>query len=1427
MDEKNIFYLGLDIGTDSCGWALTDENYNVVRKHGKKAWGVRLFDNALVAQDRRQKRTARRRIQRKRLQTEWLKEVFADEVEKKDAHFFDRLKYSNLLKEDKEARGINGKYSLFNDILKEVYTDREYYKKYKSVYHLRKELLEKPADDVRLLYLAVHSFLTHRGHFLYEITGTEQKSETDKGMAEMFNDVIKNLNEEIADEKSFNLKKTEENVFEKLFTDFKDGLSLKQIKENFIEGIQAETAKEKNIAKIIISGKFKLKDLFDIAKEDKEDIDFSSEKYETETLTKIEEFLKDDEKVAIIEELRNIYNTLLYKKLLGDKDFICEAMVEKYTLHHEQLAKFKKFVKKYYPSKTSYVFRKVTTSDEGEEKTNKGKGNYAEYIYQTLTGGKKHVIKKKVTKEEFYKFVKDLLNEEPEIGRDEEFEEEKSKIIALMEKGEFLQKIRSHDNIVLPNSLYLNELKKILDVSAEKFAFLKAIDDDTGLSGKDKIIEIIKFKVPYYVGPIGDAKGEGQKFGWAEKKCDMSLRPWNLEKIIDLNETEDKFIERMTNKCTYLKDKDVLPDNSLLYSKYKVLNELNNLRINGNPISVKNKQSIFNELFKKEKKVTVKKLKEFLKRENIIPNAEECVVEGIDKEFANNLASFVTFSSKFKEEFIEEHFDVFETIIKYHTIIQDKKRLEERITREFGNIFSPDEIKWLKSLNFSKWGKFSKEFLKQTPFSDKRKQEKLFKSENFSGKDIEKLCNGEVYSVIEALWETNNNLQQLFDRHNYTLQDEIDSSQKKFKKDIDIAYDDIEIYCSPAVKRGAWQAIKIVKEIRQAIGKYPDKIFVEVTRHDEKKGEKGRKDSRKKKLDELYKKIKSGCKGLSIDYNKLMDDLNKKDVSDLRSERLFLYFLQLGKCMYTGEPIDIADLDNDNKYDIDHIIPQSKIKDDSLDNKVLVKKSANFKKGAQYPIEGEWQSKQRNFWHMLKDKEFLSEKKLSRLERTEPFNEQEEFDFINRQLVDTNQTSKAVIELLRKVVDNERNVIFSKACIVSDFRNKYKIYKSREVNCFHHAKDAYLNIVVGNVIYNRFTARWYDKEKKDDRNTLENVTRNYSKIFDGKVFSHSGNTLVWNNEEMLPKVKKQCERNDCIVSVMPYILDNGGFYDETIYKSKKNDEKTKASFPLKGDGKVLSDIDKYGGYNSLKNAYFMVVESEKKGKIKKTIEAVPIIINYKYRKDPDKVEKIKEYLEKENGIKITKVILPMLKIKSTLKIDDGFYTLNGKTGNSLIVHRLNQWYINNKNTGYIKVMEKYLAMDDDIKKGLKKDEDSIIVSPKRKDNSREQKISREENIALYDLVIEQLGKKIYNLNHTVVEILKNKREKFISLEIGEQTKLLNNIVLYVGGAYSVDLTSLGGANAAGKTTINKDITSKEIKIILQTSAGLTDKEIKL
>lgn len=997
---------------------------------------------------------------------------------------------------------------------------------------------------------------------------------------------------------------------------------------------------------------------------------------------------------------------------------------------------------------------------------------------------------------------------EGEYDKDD-FDKEKQYFIDLIDKNDFLPKIRTKENAVIPNGLYVKELKQILKINAVKYPFLTETDEN-GLTVADKIVSIIEFKVPYFVGPIGTYGSEKRVNGWAERENNLEYKPWTLNKIVNFDKAEDSFIQRMTNKCTYLPEEDVLPKDSLLYSKFRVLNELNKLKINGDSISVELKQAIFNNLFEKYKKVSAKRVKDFLNTENIVNKADKdsVVISGIDKDFKNNYGVYVTLSDRFGKEFVTTHKNDLEKVIMYHTIFSDKSRLENRIRREF-TYLKDDDVKFLKSLNYSKWGRLSKKFLTDFCFEDK--------------------TTGEVTNVIDAMWNTNSNLMELLGK-DFTLAEKLADRARSIERDL--IYDDVDsMYCSPSVKRGVWQAIQIIKEIKNKIGKYPDKIFVEVTRSDDVKGDDGRKDSRHNSLLKIYnsKELKDACKDYAIEYDKLLDELNKNNNTNVRRERLFLYFLQLGKCMYTGETIDIADLYNDNLYDIDHIIPQCKLKDDSLNNKVLVKKSANLTKKDYYPINDvcpQWVIKQKKFWEMLKSKNLISQEKLSRLIRTESFTDADANDFVNRQLVQTNQETAAVIDLLKKVID-KNDIVYSKARFVSDFRNNYEIYKSRNVNKFHHAKDAYLNVVVGDVLKTRFTEKYWLR-KDGDKN--KGTTANISKLFNGKVFSNKTGEPIWNGVDDVLKVKKICDKNTCSVSIMPYSNENGKFYKETLHKSIKRNSKTEASIPLKGENNPLSSIEKYGGFNNGFNAYFMVVESlNAKGKIQKTIESVPIQLNYAYRNSADKQQKIIEYLENENKIKITRVVLDRLKYDSILKINGGLYKITAKTGNSYKILKASEWHIDNEWTRYIKIIEKYLTFNDDFKGKLPQTENEIIVAKADNPNKTEQILSREKNIELYNVIINQLSKGIYNISS--IQGVKDKLiqgvEIFNTLQITEQVKMLNGLILYIGGAYTVDLTAIGGVKAAGGTTIPKNITKLNITLVCQSVSGISQRGIKL
>lgn len=179
MSEKQKYYLGLDCGTNSVGWAVTDEKYRLLRRKGKTLWGMRLFKEANTAADRRGHRVNRRRLARRRQRITLLREVLNYEIDAVDKEFFKRLDESAFWKEDKAVLSKN---SLFYDkSVERLKNDSKFFAAYPTIWHLRKSIIESYEKqdgkkfDIREYYLAIEHIIKHRGHFLRQGDGFEIK----------------------------------------------------------------------------------------------------------------------------------------------------------------------------------------------------------------------------------------------------------------------------------------------------------------------------------------------------------------------------------------------------------------------------------------------------------------------------------------------------------------------------------------------------------------------------------------------------------------------------------------------------------------------------------------------------------------------------------------------------------------------------------------------------------------------------------------------------------------------------------------------------------------------------------------------------------------------------------------------------------------------------------------------------------------------------------------------------------------------------------------------------------------------------------------------------------------------------------------------------------------------------------------------------
>lgn len=153
------YYVGLDIGTNSVGWAVATPDYRIPKFRGHKMWGSRLFPEANRANERRQFRTNRRRLARRRDRLNILEELFAEEIAKVDNTFFMRLKESKFFLDDKTIQEKHILFSTDNFDVESFYQDNP------TIYHVRQRLMNIVPNDIRELFLAVHHILKYRGHF--------------------------------------------------------------------------------------------------------------------------------------------------------------------------------------------------------------------------------------------------------------------------------------------------------------------------------------------------------------------------------------------------------------------------------------------------------------------------------------------------------------------------------------------------------------------------------------------------------------------------------------------------------------------------------------------------------------------------------------------------------------------------------------------------------------------------------------------------------------------------------------------------------------------------------------------------------------------------------------------------------------------------------------------------------------------------------------------------------------------------------------------------------------------------------------------------------------------------------------------------------------------------------------------------------------
>ncbi|MCF1784299.1 hypothetical protein LZD76_07540 [Lactobacillus mulieris] len=348
MKEIKDYIIGLDIGTNSCGYVVTDKQNNILKLKGKTAIGARLFKEGEAAADRRSFRTTRRRLARRRWRLGLLEEIFDPEMAKVDSSFFRRLKESDYSPKDSRKQ--------FNAIVFENATaDKELYDKYPIIYHLRNALMhDDQKHDLREIFMAVHHIVKYRGNFLREDSVKAFKAakfslhgEDGIGPVDKLNDLLKEIYTEHAPELEIsNLTKIEEIVKDKqLYKQDK----LKQIANLLTKAVDSKDKAKlnkdiaKQVANALMGYMIRFDTIFNLSDVDSKDykVKFSDANIDEklDTLTS----LLTDKQTEFVLELQSIYNTIVLNEIVPDGMSLSESMVKKYNDHKKDLKLYKEY----------------------------------------------------------------------------------------------------------------------------------------------------------------------------------------------------------------------------------------------------------------------------------------------------------------------------------------------------------------------------------------------------------------------------------------------------------------------------------------------------------------------------------------------------------------------------------------------------------------------------------------------------------------------------------------------------------------------------------------------------------------------------------------------------------------------------------------------------------------------------------------------------------------------------------------------------------------------------------------------------------------------------------------------------------------------------------------------------------------------------
>lgn len=764
------------------------------------------------------------------------------------------------------------------------------------------------------------------------------------------------------------------------------------------------------------------------------------------------------------------------------------------------------------------------------------------------------------------------------------------------------------------------------------------------------------------------------------------------------------------------------------------------------------------------------------------------------------------------DELSRAEYPVIEKIILWNTLFEDRSILKEKLQDEFGpsgnGMLGAEQIKKICKKRLTGWGRLSEKFLTGIRIDTQAGRSMSIMDVLREGNPSSERRLGETMVMMEILHDNTLGFQEKVDEHN-----------RKYYAENEKSLGVNELPGSPAIRRSLNQAIRIVDEIAKIAGHAPANVFVEVTRDEDEKKKGKRTTKRWDAIEDALKAFKTEGGDLAV-----MDDFKELKAANVDlDERLTLYLMQNGKCLYSGRAIDLSKLmAGSGEYEVDHIIPRAYIKDDSLENKALVYREENQHKTDQLLIDKSIRWKMGETWKQLHQAKLIGDKKYRNLLRSS-INENAMKGFVARQLVETSQMVKMAQALLEaRYADEGTKIVPVKASVSHNLREAAGLVKCREANDFHHAHDAYLACRLGLFIQMRHPGMY--ENPIGYSHVIKKYVREQSELFkkthrmpgsagfvvnsfmtagfdpetgevfddawteDDEVKRYRGKYLPdgWNAAAEVESIRRALNYRQCYISRMPYV-DTGAYWNANPI-SKRKAPKIEIK---KGLDPVL-----YGGYDSKSAAYFFIYEvRDKKTKPVLKMAMMPVYKMKELESDPVAFEDYCRELVSGTSCVFTRIVVPRLLKWQLVEI----------AGSRLCVNAEEEM----KSASQLAFSQEELLKISRV--------------------CREGFFDADTNLFVYRAVARSLEKSECPMLASDLG-LEDKYEAFSALGVAQQKDLLIKLIrLCVGNKKSVpiDIKALGGGKAAGRLRPARNKVPEGLVIIDQSVTGMFERRTRV